>query len=259
MKRIRVIPALLLEQGRLVKTLRFGERTYLGDPVNTAKIFNDKEVDELLVLDIGATRLGTGPDFTLLREIASECFIPLGYGGGISTLDHAQRVFGTGVEKIALNTALIDNLSLVGEVARIYGSQAVIASVDVKRGNFFRRDRAFTNAGKRAEKDSPVTIAKRAVDAGAGEILVTSMDRDGTMVGYDLDLIAQISAAVSVPVIANGGAAHIADFAAAVQTGGASAVAAGALFVFRGPHRAVLINYPTQQALREGLFNLINV
>lgn len=255
MKRIRVIPALSMEQGRLVKTKCFRERTYVGDPVNTVKIFNDKEVDELLLLDIGASRAGTGPDFALLKEIASECFIPLGYGGGISTLEQARRLFGIGVEKISLNSALVDNPGLIGEVARIYGSQAVVASIDVRGSGFLRRERVFTHGGQRAEKEDAVTLAKRAVSAGAGELLITAMDRDGTLSGYDIQLMARLSAEVPVPIIANGGASGISDFVAAVRDGGASAVAAGALFVFRGPHRAVLVNYPSQQALREGLFS----
>ena len=255
MKRIRVIPALLMEQGRLVKTHRFGERTYVGDPVNTVKIFNDKEVDEVLLLDIGATPKGAGPNFELLREIASECFVPLSYGGGIATVEDARRIFDAGVEKIVLNTALVDAPELVGEVAKIYGSQAVIGSIDVRRDGVFRRERVYTAGGHRKTGLQAVTAAQRAVELGVGELLITSMDRDGTLGGYDVELIGRVSKAVPVPVIACGGASGLEDFLAAVQEGGASAVAAGALFVFKGPHRAVLVNYPSQQSLREYLFD----
>ncbi|AXI54105.1 imidazole glycerol phosphate synthase subunit HisF [Sulfitobacter sp. JL08] len=255
MKRIRVIPTLTMEERRLVKTLKFGKRTYVGDPINTVKLFNDKEVDEILLLDIGKDRGPKGPDIEYLRELTSECFVPLGYGGGIRTLDHAKAVFAAGVEKVSLNTALFDTEKLVGEIAQVYGSQAVLASIDVRLGGFLLgRDHVLTDAGQRKVKSDPVEVAKRAVELGAGEILITAVDRDGTMEGYDTALIRRISEAVSVPVIANGGASSISDLLLAVRDGGASAVAAGAFFVFKGPHRAVLVNYPRQEALRSQLF-----
>ena len=254
MRRIRVIPVLTMEDQRLVKTMKFGKRTYVGDPVNTMKIFNDKEVDEIILLDIGKERALLGPDYAYLRELTSECFIPLGYGGGIRTLDQAKQVFAAGVEKVCLNTAVFDVETLIGEVARIFGAQAVVASIDVRRGGLFGREHVVTDCGRRKVKRDPASVAQRAVDLGAGEILITAMDRDGTMDGYDLDLIRRVADAVPVPVIANGGASGIPDFLSAVRDAGASAVAAGALFVFKGPHRAVLINYPQPQVLREQLF-----
>jgi imidazole glycerol-phosphate synthase subunit HisF len=254
MKRIRVIPMLTMEDKRLVKTLKFGKRTYVGDPMNTVKLFNDKEVDEILLLDISKDRAATGPDIAYLREIASECFIPLGYGGGIRTLDQAKAVFAAGVEKISLNTALFEAETLIEEVARIYGAQAVVASIDVRKGGFLGGEHVLTQTGQRRVKRDPVEIAQGAEALGAGEILITAVDRDGTMDGYDLPLIRRIADAVSVPVIANGGASSLADFLAAVREGGASAVAAGAFFVFKGTHRAVLVNYPRQEVLREQLF-----
>ena len=254
MRRIRVIPALTMENQRLVKTVKFGKRVYVGDPVNTVKIFNDKEVDELLLLDIGKDRGAKGPDISYLAEIASECFIPMGYGGGIRTLDQARRVFEAGIEKVSLKTALMATGALLTDLARIYGSQAVIASIDVRRGGFLGSDHLLTDGGQRKIREDPVSIARRAVDLGAGEILLTAVDRDGTMTGYDIDLIRRVADAVSVPVIANGGASGIDDFLKAVTHGGAAAVAAGAFFVFKGPYRAVLVNYPSQQILREKLF-----
>lgn len=254
MRRIRVIPALTMENQRLVKTVKFGKRVYIGDPVNTVKIFNDKEVDEILLLDIGKNRGEQGPDISYLSEIASECFIPMGYGGGIRTLDQARRVFEAGIEKVSLNTSLFGSGALVTDLARIYGSQAVIASIDVRRGGFLGREHLLTDAGQRKLREDPVVVARRAVELGAGEILLTAVDRDGTMAGYDLDLIRRVADAVSVPVIANGGASGVDDFLRAVTHGGAAAVAAGAFFVFKGPHRAVLVNYPSQQILREKLF-----
>lgn len=254
MKRVRVIPTLLIEQGRLVKTIKFGKRTYVGDPVNTVRIFSDKEVDELMLLDIGVAKAGKEPDFNLLREIASECFIPFGYGGGIRTLEQARRAFDAGVEKVVLNTALHRAPKLASKIARMYGNQAVVASIDVKKG-LLGGPKVMTECGSRRVSGDVTDIARNAVDAGAGEILLTAMDRDGTFDGYDMELIRRVTAAVDVPVIASGGARGIPDFLAAIKEGGASAVAAGAHFVFKGPHRAVLVNYPSQAVLREGLFN----
>ncbi|MDF1722300.1 MAG: AglZ/HisF2 family acetamidino modification protein [Minwuia sp.] len=254
MKRVRVIPTLLIEQGRLVKTIKFGKRTYVGDPVNTVKIFSDKEVDELMLLDIGVAKSGKAPDFGMLREIASECFIPFGYGGGIRTLDHARQAFDAGVEKVVLNTALFETPDLPAQIGRIYGAQAVVASLDVKKG-MFGGPRVVTQCGTKKVPGSVLDVARRVVAAGVGEILLTAVDRDGTFDGYDLDLIRQIAETVEVPVIASGGARDIPDFLNAIRDSGASAVAAGAQFVFKGPHRAVLVNYPSQTVLREGLFN----
>lgn len=255
MRRIRVIPSLLIENGKLVKTVRFGKRTYIGDPVNAVKIFNDKEVDELLLLDIGASPAQKEPNFKLVREIAGECFMPLAYGGGIANIEQARRIFGAGVEKVVLNSALHTNPALVGEIARIYGSQAVIASIDVRRGRFLARPAIYTHGGTRKVFSDPITIAKRAVDAGAGEILLVAIDRDGMMEGYDVDLLAAVAGSVSVPVIAGGGAGKLSHFVEAIRGGQASAVSAGAMFVFKGPHRAVLISYPSQTALKDEVYS----
>jgi cyclase len=253
-RRVRIIPTLLIDRGRLVKTTGFTHPKYVGDPINTVKIFNDKQVDELIVLDISASQLGRAPDLDLIKDLASECFMPLAYGGGINNVDQAQTIFKAGVEKIILNTGFFSRPELVGEIARIYGSQAVVVSIDVKLTWPFRRPVAVYRSASRSSGLSPTDAARRAVEAGAGELYLNVVERDGTMSGYDVPLVRSISAAVDVPVIAAGGAGRLQDFLVAVREGGASAVSAGAMFVFNGPHRAVLISYPSQDALRSQVF-----
>ena len=251
MYRARVIPCLLLDGERLVKTVRFKQPTYVGDPINAVKIFNDREVDELVILDIGATRDRREPPFERLQAIAGECFMPLSYGGGIRTIEHARRLFNIGVEKVLINTAAVENPSLVGAIAGEYGSQAVIAGIDVRK-DWRGRDRVFTRAGSQNTGKTPREHAEAVVAEGAGEILLTSIDRDGTMSGYDVGMIREVSAAIPVPLVACGGAGTLAHLAEAIGAG-ASAVAAGSLFVFAGPRRAVLINYPSTADLRIAL------
>lgn len=251
MYRARVIPCLLLSGGRLVKTVRFKQPTYVGDPINAVKIFNDREVDELMVLDIGATRERRDPPFDHLGAIAGECFMPLSYGGGIRTIEHARRLFSIGVEKVVINTAAVETPSLLRAVADQYGSQAVIAGIDVA-SDWLGRSRVFTRAGSRNSGLGPSQHAAAVVAQGAGEILLTSIDRDGTMNGYDLQMIRKVSAAAPVPLVACGGAGSIAHLGEAISAG-ASAVAAGSLFVFAGPRRAVLINYPSASELKAAL------
>jgi cyclase len=248
MVRTRVIPCLLLKNLGLVKTVRFKHPTYVGDPINAVRIFNDKEVDELVFLDITATRERRPPPFELIAKIASECFMPFCYGGGIRTMEHVTQLFTLGVEKIALNSTAAENPHFVNEVASVAGSQSVVVSIDVKR-NLFGRYRVFTRSGTTRTEHDPVDYARRMQDSGAGEILLTSIDRDGTMTGYDLELIQRVSAAVSLPVVACGGASQIGDFVAGIDAG-AAAAAAGSLFVFTGKHRAVLINFPAPQDLQ---------
>jgi cyclase len=249
--RARVIPCLLLRNGGLVKTVKFAESKYVGDPINAVRIFNDKEVDELMFLDIGATPARAAPSFDLLRDIASEAFMPFGYGGGITTIEQVKRVFATGVEKVVINTAAATNPQLVTAAASLAGSASVVVSIDAKR-SWLGAYSVFVNGGKTDTRQDPVEHARRMVDMGAGEILLNAIHRDGTMEGYDLELIRRVSAAVSVPVVAVGGAGRLADFRAAVAHG-ASAVGAGSLFVFHGKHRAVLITYPPYAEL-ERLF-----
>ena len=244
----RVMPCLLLSGARLVKTVRFQDPKYVGDPRNAVKIFNEKEVDELVVLDIDATPERTGPRFELIREIVSEAFMPVAYGGGIRTLEDARAMFKLGVEKVILCSSALDNPGLVGELAEEAGGQSVLVCLDVKRGPCGQGE-LHSHGGRINTHRDPVAFALEMEARGAGELVLNAIDRDGTMTGFDLELIRQVSAAVSIPVIACGGAGKVADFADAVA-GGASAVAAGSLFVFHGRNRAVLISYPGQAVLR---------
>ena len=236
-----MIPCLLLAGSGLVKTRQFKESKYVGDPNNAIRIFNEKSADELIVLDIEASRLGRGPNFEMIEQFAGECYMPVCYGGGVTTIDQASRIFALGVEKVSVQTSALDNFALISEIAARFGSQAVVLSVDVKRGRL-GSERLYASASGRAEKRSWREWMTSAVDAGAGEILLTSVDNEGTMGGLDLDLIREAADAVPVPLIANGGVGSLRDIAAGL-TAGASAVAAGAYFVFHGPHRAVLITY----------------
>lgn len=253
MPRIRVIPCLLLHEGGLVKTVKFKNPVYVGDPINAVKIFNEKEVDELIFLDISATAQKRKPNLKLIHEIATECFMPLAYGGGVNTLDDVKAVLTTGVEKVVINAAAAENPGLLTEAARLFGSQAVIASIDVGK-NWLGKYQVMTRNGSVNIKKDPVAYAKELVSAGAGEIFLHSIDRDGTYTGFDIPLIASVASAVDVPLIASGGARHVEDMREAVVKGHASAVSAGSLFVFKGPHRAVLINFPTQAELKEKLY-----
>ena len=247
MLKTRVIPCLLLRNGGLVKTVKFSDPKYVGDPINAVRIFNDKEVDELVFLDIGATPSGAGPNFDLLADIASEAFMPFAYGGGITTVDQIKRLYGLGVEKIVLNTAAALTPALVEKAAAMAGSSSVVVSIDVRRtgpGGY----RIYVRGGRDEHPRDLVAYVREMGKLGAGEILLTAIDRDGTQLGYDLDLIRCVTEAVSVPVVAVGGAGSLQNFREAVSHG-ASAVAAGSMFVFHGKHRAVLITYPEYQTL----------
>ena len=241
------MPCLLLRGSSLVKTIRFKNPTYVGDPVNAVNIFNQKEVDEVIVLDITATVERRPPPFQLITEIATECFMPLTYGGGVRSLDDMDRLYRSGVEKVALNTAAVENPELVRAAAERFGTQAVVVSIDAKRKRHGYR--VCTNAGRRELRLDPADHAAEAERLGAGEILLTSMDRDGTLEGYDTELIRAVASRVGVPVVACGGAGRVEDFKLAVDEGGASAVAAGSIVVFHGRNRAVLINFPARSEL----------
>ena len=245
---VRVIPCLLLRRRGLVKTVKFNDPAYVGDPINTVRIFNEMEVDELVFLDITASPDNKAPQFDLLEEIANECFMPFAYGGGLRTVADIQRLFELGAEKAVLNTAAHANPALVTEAARRFGSQSVIVSIDARR-SFLGRHQVHVNGGRENTKLDPVEYAVKMARAGAGEILITSMDRDGTFSGYDLELTRRVAEAVQVPVIACGGAGSLTDFQKAVKEGRAAAVAAGSLFVYQGSHRAVLVNYPAREKL----------
>lgn len=251
MFKARVIPCLLLRNGGLVKTVKFQQPRYVGDPINAVRIFNDKEVDELAFLDISATPAGRGPNFELIASIVSEAFMPFAYGGGITTLEQIKQLFAIGVEKIILNTAASDDPSLVSRAADHAGSQSVVVSIDVRK-SLMRKYSVSTRCGTTDLKVDPVSYATTMESAGAGELLLTAVDRDGTMSGYDLPLVEAVCRAVSIPVIASGGAGSLAHLRDAIAHG-ASAVAAGSLFVFHGKHRAVLITYPEYAELKKTL------
>lgn len=250
MLRTRVIPCLLLRNGGLVKTVKFADPKYVGDPINAVRIFNEKEVDELVFLDISATAAGRGPNLELIRDIATEAFMPFGYGGGVRTIEQVAALVALGVEKVVLNTIAPELPDFVREAARLVGSSSVVVSIDVKR-SLLGKYEVVTCNGTRKTGIDPVEWARRVEDLGAGEIFLTAVDRDGTQKGYDVALLRQVTEAVTVPVIASGGAGQLSDFKAAVRDGGASAVAAGSMFVFHGKHRAVLITYPDYRDLQQ--------
>ena len=251
MIRPRVIPCLLLKNEGLVKTVKFKDPKYLGDPINIVRIFNDKEVDELIFLDITATVENRPPNFEILGKITSECFMPLGYGGGIRTLEDVRKLLAIGVEKIVLNTSAVENPSLIRAAADYAGSQAVVISMDVKK-TMFGKYEVYTRGGRKATGLDPVKFAVEMEKQGAGELFLNSIDRDGTMQGYDLELVRRVADSVTVPVVACGGAGNIQHLAEAIQAG-ASAAAAGSMFVFQGPLRGVLISYPAQQELKRAI------
>lgn len=243
MYRTRVIPCLLLRGNGLVKTRKFKDAVYVGDPVNAMRIFSEKEADEIVVLDIDASREGREPNYELISEMAGEAFMPMAYGGGVRTLNQVRQLIRSGIEKVVINTAATESAGLIRAVADVYGSQAVVGAVDVKK-TLFGGYRIVT---KSATVDTKLDLQEHVcslAQAGAGEILVNSVDRDGMMAGYDLPLIQMVAQSVNVPVVACGGAGSVEHLRQAVKEGGASAVAAGSMFVFHGKHRAVLINYP---------------
>jgi cyclase len=252
MLRTRIIPTLLLRDESLVKTVGFRSFTYIGDPCNTVRIFNELEVDELLFLDIAATRDSKGPNLRVISDIANECFMPLGYGGGIRTLDHAKSIFDIGFEKVVLNTFAYESPKLIAEIAGQYGSQATMVAIDVK-ANFWGRSSVRTQAGRYDTHCDPVNWAKEVEDRGAGEILLTSIDREGSWSGFDIELVKAVADAVSIPVIAHGGAGCIQDISNVVKQGHASAVALGSMVVFQKQGMGVLVNFPDGAKLKEAL------
>jgi cyclase len=253
---VRVIPTLLLHNNGLVKGSRFKNHRYVGDPINAVKIFNEKEVDELVFLDIAANTSGKGPNFELLRDIASEAFMPFGYGGGITSCQQIEKLFNLGIEKVILNTAAFKTPQLIKDASLIAGSQSIVVSIDAKK-TLLGGYEAYVVSGRERTKTDPIEYAKKVQDLGAGEIIICSINQEGTGLGYDLKLLKSISDAVSIPVVAAGGAGKLDDFAQAVFKGEASAVAAGNMFVFHGRLKAVLITYPKYSDLMS-LFKGLN-
>ncbi len=238
----RFIPVLLVQNKLLYKGRNFKNHRYVGDPINAVKIFNDKEVDEILILDIGVTISSSQPDLEFIREMAGEAFMPLAYGGGITNIDQVKSIIDQGVEKIVINTAAFFNPDLISQCAKIIGSSSTVISVDYKK-LLLKGNRVFVNNGKVDTKTDVISYVKKMEDLGAGEIILNSIDREGTYQGYDTDLISSVSKCLKIPLIASGGAASLTDLEAAINVG-ASASAAGSMFVFHGKHKAVLITYP---------------
>ncbi len=248
MLRTRVIPCLLLDNRRLVKTVKFKDPAYIGDPVNALKIFNEIEVDELLFIDITATVQKRRPSFELLKEMSNECFMPFSYSGGVRSIDDIRSLLSIGFEKVSINTYAAENPKFISEAAEMFGSQAIVAAIDFKKESkdYF----IYTHHGTKKIKEDPVSHAKKLVDLGAGEIFLNSIDRDGTWEGYDLDLINKVSNKVFVPVIACGGAGSVDDFRKAKEAG-AHAVAAGSMVVYQRKGKGVLINFPNRGELND--------
>ena len=247
-KRPRIIPTLLIDDRDLIKTIRFGEWTYLGDPVNAVKIFNRKGIDELSVLDIGATKNNRQPDYEMLKDIASEAFMPLSCGGGITALEQIRELLAIGYEKVVLNTALVRTPELITKAAEQFGSQSIVASIDAKKTDGAYR--CFIADGTEKTAWAPEDLAKEAERLGAGEIIINSIDNDGMMKGYDIGLVQQVADAVGIPVTAIGGAGGIEDLKAVLQQGHAHAAAGGSMFVFYGRLKAVLITAPSEEELK---------
>lgn len=249
MLRPRIIPCLLVHKGGLVKTQNFKEPKYVGDPINAVRIFNEKKADELMVLDIDATRNGVPPDFALIAKLAAECRMPLCYGGGVTTAEQATRLVDIGVEKVAVSAAAIANPGLLTQMAASVGRQSVVAVLDVRKrtGLFSKGFEVCTHNATVAHKLDPVALARLLQEAGAGEVVINAVDRDGTMQGYDLELAAQVKTVLSVPTTFMGGAGTLEHLGDLVSKLGVVGAAAGSLFVFKGKYRAVLINYPNPE------------
>lgn len=246
MLRPRIIPCLLIKNDGLVKTIRFSDFKYVGDPINAVRIFNEKEVDELIVLDIDATVQRREPNYALIARLAAECRMPLCYGGGIKTVEQTQQIIGLGVEKVAISAAAVQTPELISEAAVRVGSQSIVFVMDVKKSGLLRRYEIFTHNGTRATGLDPTNFARQVAKLGAGEIVINSIDRDGEMKGYDLDLIERVRSETSLPITALGGASSLNDIRSLIHQFGIIGAAAGSLFVFKGKYRAVLINYPSR-------------
>jgi len=243
----RIIPCLLLQEERLVKTIKFSNPVYVGDPINTIKIFNEKEVDELIILDINASKKNLLPNYKYIKQLAQECFMPLCYGGGINSIQIADKLFEIGVEKLSVQNIIFENFDIITQITRKYGSQSLVVSIDIKK-DIFGRYKIY-NSSKKVKYNFEISaFLKKVEDAGAGEIFINFVDLDGTKNGLNLDFIKNFVKSVNIPIIICGGLNNLTEINSAVACG-VSAVAAGAFFVFQGPHRAVLITYPSKEEL----------
>jgi imidazole glycerol-phosphate synthase subunit HisF len=257
MRRVRVIPIIMLDNGKGVVTRKFKDPVYIGDPINAIKIFNEKEVDELIILDITNKKRQTRPDFKLIEKMASESFMPLAYGGHVSSVSDADTLIKCGIEKISFNTTLFTKPDVVRELSSRIGKQSVVGSVDVAK-NWLGKYVVKTKNGTETIGSDLEEVLNGVISLGVGEIILNSVDHDGSLTGYDEKLIERVTAAVKVPVIACGGACKIADFVSAIKVGKASAVAAGAMFFFKGSFNAVLVNYPDQKLLTSELYSKLD-
>jgi len=249
MLRARIIPALLIKNNGLVKTIKFSKPSYVGDPINVVRIFNEKEVDEMLVLDICASKKNKDPNYDLIKKIASECFMPLTYGGGIKTFEQAKKIFSFGVEKICLQTSVLENMDILRQISGYFGAQSVVISVDIKK-NWRGKPSIYSSVSGKIVNSDIKEHVQDLISSGAGEILLNSVDKDGTLEGPDLDLIQSVGQYVNVPLISLGGISSLDDIKDSIKCG-ADAVAAGSFFVYHGTHRAVLISYPKYSDLED--------
>ncbi len=246
----RVIPCLLLSDGGLVKTVKFKNPKYIGDPINAVKIYNEKEVDELIFIDIDASRKGLEPNYSVIKDLATECFMPFSYGGGITSIEQIQKILSIGVEKVVLNHCCLSDLTLVREAAVRFGNSTLVGAVDITVDIFGKR-KLYDHVKKAIHKTDLFTHIRNLEEAGVGELFLNFVQRDGTYSGYDLETVKKITSLTNVPVIICGGASSTSDFKSAIEQGNVSAVSAGSVFVYHGPHKAVLISYPSQAELKE--------
>jgi len=244
MLRPRIIPCLLVQNGGLVKTIKFGNPKYVGDPINAVKIFNEKEVDELVVLDINASAQNREPDYTMIKNLATECRMPLCYGGGVKKVAQVERIISLGVEKVALSSAAVEEPEFIARIAGVVGSQSVVVVIDVKKAKWKKKYTIYTYNGTKPTGRNPVEFAQQIEACGAGEVVINSIDNDGVMEGYDFDLVGNIREKICLPITVLGGAGSLKDIGELIHKFGIIGAAAGSLFVFKGVYRAVLINYP---------------
>jgi len=250
----RVIPCLLLHKGGLYKTEKFKKPTYIGDPINAIRIFNEKEVDELIFLDIDASVENKEPNYKMIEDIASECFMPLCYGGGVTNIEQMKKIYALGVEKISISCQAVLNPNLIKEAANIFGNQSVIVTIDIKK-NFWGKKIVFIINGKKNTKLNPIDFVRQVETLGAGEIVINSIDNDGVMKGYDLEFLKEIKSNTKVPIIALGGAGNLKHIKEVFENSHVDAVACGSMFVYQGPLKGVLISYPPYQKIQELLGN----
>ncbi len=256
MLRPRIIPSLLLHDNGLVKTINFKSPKYIGDPINTVKIFNEKAVDELAIFDIDATVLGREPNYGLIEKLANQSRMPLCYGGGVKTVEQAEKIFSLGIEKIAISSACIQRPNIITEIAARVGTQSVIVVMDIKK-KLLGGYEIYTHNGKKSTGLNPLDFALKVQQLGAGEIIINSIDQDGVMKGYDVGIIDKMREKISIPMTVLGGAGSLSDIKKIIQKHGVIGVAAGSLFVFKGVYKAVLINYPTREEKEEMFSSLL--